>query len=127
MARFLVWVLTNTLYRLRTVGEENQPKGGALLVANHVSMADGFLVSGSTSRFMRYLAYRQYYEMKAINWYFRLTHTIPVAASDPPEKTQEALERARDEIRRGHVVCIFAEGDHRRAPATCSSSAAALS
>ena len=88
LTRFLVWVLTNTLYRLRTVGAENQPKGGALLVANHVSMADGFLVSGSTSRFIRFLAYREYYEMKAINWYFRLTHTIPVAANDPPERTR---------------------------------------
>ncbi len=95
MTRFLVWVLTNTIYRLRTVGEENQPKAGALLVANYVSMVDGLLVSGSTSRFIRYLAYRQYYEMKAINWYFRLKHTIPVAADDPPEKTEAALERAR--------------------------------
>jgi len=110
MVRLILWALTNTIYRIRTVGEENQPKAGALLVANHVSYADGFLISGSTSRMVRYLAYRQLYEKKWLNWYFRFTHTIPVSPQDSREKVEESLERARDEIRRGHVVCIFAEG-----------------
>lgn len=114
LARLIFWALTNTIYRIRTVGEENQPKAGALLVANHVSMIDGFLLSASTSRMVRYLAYRQYYELKWINWFFRVGHTIPVSADDSKEQIEEALERARDEIRRGHVVCIFAEGTMTR-------------
>ena len=35
--RLLIWIFTNTIYRIRTVGDENLPKEGALLVANHVS------------------------------------------------------------------------------------------
>jgi acyl-[acyl-carrier-protein]-phospholipid O-acyltransferase/long-chain-fatty-acid--[acyl-carrier-protein] ligase len=110
MVRLILWALTNTIYRIRTVGEENQPKAGALLVANHVSHIDGFLISGSTSRMVRYLIYRQLYEKKWVNWYFRFTHAIPVSPDDSREKIEETLESARDEIRHGHVVCIFAEG-----------------
>ncbi len=114
LVRLIVWVLTNTIYRVRVVGEENQPKGGALLVGNHVSLVDSFIVSGTTSRMVRYFCYRLYYEMKAINWYFRLTHAIPISKDDPKEQVEEALERGRAEIRRGHVLCIFAEGHMTR-------------
>ena len=46
--------------------------------------------------------------------FFAWAHTIPVSADDSKEQIEEALERARDEIRRGHVVCIFAEGTMTR-------------
>jgi 1-acyl-sn-glycerol-3-phosphate acyltransferase len=58
--------------------------------------------------------YRPYYEWRGLNWFFRLMHVIPVAANDPPEKIADSLERARQEIRRGHIVCIFAEGSISR-------------
>ncbi len=110
LTRLLVWLLFNSIYRIRVVGAENQPKGGALLVGNHVSLVDGFLVSASSSRMVRYLVLRGYYEKRLFNWYFRATHGIPVSADDPKEVTEEALERAREVIREGHVMCIFAEG-----------------
>ena len=114
LVRLLIWLLTNTIYRIRVVGEENQPKAGALLVGNHVSLIDGFLVGASTSRMVRFLAYRQYFEMKSISWFLRATHAIPVSADDSKENIEDALERAREEIRHGHVVCIFAEGSMTR-------------
>jgi acyl-[acyl-carrier-protein]-phospholipid O-acyltransferase/long-chain-fatty-acid--[acyl-carrier-protein] ligase len=114
LLRLMIWLLTNSIYRLRVIGEENQPKRGALLVGNHVSLIDGFLVSGSTSRMVRYLALREYYEYKSINWFFRATHAIPVSGDDSKEKIEAALERAREDIRHGHVVCIFAEGSMTR-------------
>ena len=42
--RLFVRVLTNCMYRIRVEGLENVPAGGALLVANHVSWADGVLL-----------------------------------------------------------------------------------
>jgi acyl-[acyl-carrier-protein]-phospholipid O-acyltransferase / long-chain-fatty-acid--[acyl-carrier-protein] ligase len=114
LVRLIVWALTNIIYRIRTVGAENQPKAGALLVVNHVSMVDGFLICGSTSRMVRFLAYREYFEYKPFNWYFRMTHAIPVSEYDSREKIEESLECARDEIRHRHVVCIFAEGSITR-------------
>jgi 1-acyl-sn-glycerol-3-phosphate acyltransferase len=40
MVLLLVWIFTSTIYRIRTVGDENLPNEGALLVANHVSWVD---------------------------------------------------------------------------------------
>ena len=114
LVRLLVWLIANTIYRIRTVGNENIPAEGALLVANHVSWVDALLIAASTDRVVRFLMFRPYYEWRGLNWFFRMMHVIPVAANDPPEKTADSLERARREIRGGNAVCIFAEGSITR-------------
>ena len=114
MVRLVIWIFTNTIYRIRTVGDENLPKEGALLVANHVSWVDAIIVAASTGRMERFLMYRPYYEWNLLNWFFRMMHAIPVAANDSPEKIAESLELARAEIQHGHTVYIFAEGSITR-------------
>ncbi len=110
MARLIMWSFTNTIYRIRTFGDNNLPKEGALLVANHVSFVDPIIVGASTGRMVRFLVYRPYYEWKFLNWFFRMMHAIPISANDGPQKMKASLERARNEIQQGHMVCIFAEG-----------------
>ena len=114
MVRLVIWIFTNTIYRIRTIGDENLPKEGALLVANHVSWVDAILVAASTGRMVRFLMFRPYYEWKVLNWFFRMMHAIPVAADDSREKIAQSLELARAEIQHGHTVCIFAEGSITR-------------
>lgn len=58
--------------------------------------------------------FRKYYEWPALNWFFRRMGMIPVAAGDPPHKTEESLAIARRQIEEGHVVSIFAEGASTR-------------
>lgn len=109
LIRFVLWLLTHTVYRIRIEGQEHVPfRGPALLVCNHVSHVDGFLVGACVQRFIRFMVYRPYYELKAFNWILRLMHAIPVAAGR--RDVAESLQRAREELRQGHVVCIFAEG-----------------
>lgn len=49
--RFVVWLLSHTVYRLRIYDSENIPEtGGALLVPNHVSWIDGILILLASSR-----------------------------------------------------------------------------
>jgi acyl-[acyl-carrier-protein]-phospholipid O-acyltransferase/long-chain-fatty-acid--[acyl-carrier-protein] ligase len=110
LIRFSLWLLTHTLYRIRINGQQHVPfRGPALLVCNHVSHADALLVAACVQRFIRFMVYRPIYELKSLNWLFRLMKAIPIAGGNRKE-TSEALERARDELRQGHVVCIFAEG-----------------
>ncbi len=109
-ARFALWLLTHTMYRIRIVGQEHVPlRGPALLVCNHVSFADPLLVGASVQRFIRFMMYAPYYEMRSINWILRLMKAIPVSARSRRE-TVESLKRAREQLAEGHVVCIFAEG-----------------
>ena len=110
LIRFVLWLFTHTVYKIRIVGQEHVPfRGSALLVCNHLSSVDGFLVGACLQRFIRFLVYRPYYDMKAFRWILRLMKAIPVQEGSQAKAT-ESLERAREELRQGHVVCIFAEG-----------------
>ena len=110
LVRFVLWMLTHTVYRIRIVGQEHVPlRGPALLICNHVSFVDGLLASACVQRFIRFMVYRGYYDHKMLHGFFRLAHAIPIAGGNRQEVTA-SLDRARQELRDGHVVCIFAEG-----------------
>ncbi len=112
LLRFLAWALTRTIYRIRVLGLENLPaKGPALLVSNHLSLIDGFLVGASVDRWIRFLVYRPYFEK--FGWAMRHLRAIPIAESEP-KRTIGALRRARQELLDSHMVCVFAEGSVSR-------------
>jgi len=109
LIRFVLWLATHTIFRIRIVGQENVPfRGPALLVSNHMSHVDGFLVGACVQRFIRFMVWKPYYQMKALNWFLRKTHAIPVGGGR--RDAVEAIRAARKELTAGHVVCIFAEG-----------------
>ena len=113
LVRFGFWMLTHTLYRIRIVGQQHVPfRGPALLVCNHLSLVDGFLVAACVQRFIRFMVYKPYYEHRVFHRVFRLMKAIPVSADR--KGIMESIERAREELRRGHVVCIFPEGSISR-------------
>jgi acyl-[acyl-carrier-protein]-phospholipid O-acyltransferase / long-chain-fatty-acid--[acyl-carrier-protein] ligase len=108
--RFILWLVTHTVYRIRVVGAENLPlRGPALLISNHVSFIDALIIGGATARFVRFMLHRDYYDLKWLHWFFRLMRSIPVSATNRRDIVQ-ALKHARNELDKGHIVCIFAEG-----------------
>jgi acyl-[acyl-carrier-protein]-phospholipid O-acyltransferase/long-chain-fatty-acid--[acyl-carrier-protein] ligase len=112
LIRFSLWLLTHTVYRVHIVGKENVPfRGPALLVCNHLSHVDGLLVGACVQRFVRFLVYRQYSDHWALYGLLKLLKTIPIEAG---REALASLERARNELQDGHVVCIFAEGSISR-------------
>ncbi len=114
LIRFSLWLLTHTIYSIRIVGQHHVPfRGPALLVSNHMSFVDGLVIGACVQRFIRFLVYRPYYEMKAIHWLLRLMRAIPVAGGNRRE-VLESLQRARQQLQEGHIVCIFAEGSVSR-------------
>ena len=108
--RFILWLVTHTIYRITVIGAENLPaRGPALLVSNHVSFVDALMIGGATARFVRFMLHRDYYDLKSLHWFFRLMHSIPVSATNRRDIVQ-SLRHARNELDKGHIVCIFAEG-----------------
>lgn len=109
LVRFVLWMLTHTFFNIRISGKENVPfRGPALLVSNHISYADGFLVGACVQRFIRFMVWRPFYELKAFHWFMRLSGAIPVGGQ-AHERT-DSIQQARKELEAGHVVCIFPEG-----------------
>jgi acyl-[acyl-carrier-protein]-phospholipid O-acyltransferase/long-chain-fatty-acid--[acyl-carrier-protein] ligase len=114
LIRFSLWLLTHTLYRIRIRGQEHVPAAGpALLVCNHLSHVDGLIVGACVQRFIRFLVYAPYFEMPGAHWLLSRMKAIPIAGGNRREAAR-AIEAARDELRAGHVVCIFAEGSISR-------------
>jgi acyl-[acyl-carrier-protein]-phospholipid O-acyltransferase/long-chain-fatty-acid--[acyl-carrier-protein] ligase len=115
LLRFLLWLLTKTLYRIRVDGRDNIPeKGGALFVCNHASWMDALFLLASTDRQIRFLMFKDIYEKRWINWGARILGVIPISAEQHPRELIQSLQTASDAIRNGEVVCIFAEGQITR-------------
>lgn len=112
--RCVVWVLVNSVYRLKLIGIENIPrKGGAILVCNHLSYLDPFIIMASISRSVRFLIYDSIYNLKYVKPIAKVLRAIPI-----PEKCTKdsvrALEEASKAVRKGEIVVIFAEGQVSR-------------
>jgi acyl-[acyl-carrier-protein]-phospholipid O-acyltransferase/long-chain-fatty-acid--[acyl-carrier-protein] ligase len=109
--RFVVWLASRTVYRVRVFGREHLPEeGGALLVANHVSWLDGVLLLTTSSRPIRMLAYADYVESRWLRWVSKLYDVIPIKAEGGPKAIMRSLQTAREAVANGELVCIFAEG-----------------
>jgi acyl-[acyl-carrier-protein]-phospholipid O-acyltransferase / long-chain-fatty-acid--[acyl-carrier-protein] ligase len=111
LLRGALWLVTHTVYRIRVYGAENVPATGpALLVCNHVTFLDWLLVLAAHKRFVRFLVFVPY----ARSWGFRhLLHwagAIAVDGSAGPRAVVQALRSASEALKRGELVCIFAEG-----------------
>ncbi len=111
MIQFLVCILLNTIYKLTVVGRKNIPlDSGALLVSNTASYIDHALVLAALPRPVRFFMGREYYEHPLINPLARAAKAIPISNTDNPKTTGRALQEARNAIKNGELVCIFAEG-----------------
>ncbi len=107
--RFVVWLASKVFYRIRVFGRENLPeRGGALLVANHVSWLDGGLLLLTSSRPIRMFAAANNFQGWMIGWLARLFGAILV--SPGPKSIRRGLEIANEALKNGELVCIFPEG-----------------
>ena len=115
LLRFVLWCVTNTIYKIRIVGRDNIPaKGGALFVCNHLSFMDALLMIASTDRPVRFLMHKSFYESRKIKPFVKILRAIPIASDQRPRELIQSLQTASDAIRNGEVVCIFAEGQITR-------------
>ena len=115
LLRFVLWALTNTIYKIRIVGRDHFPaKGGALLVCNHLSFADALLLIAATDRPIRFLMFKGIYEQRWIKPFAKILRVIPVSSEQRPRELLHSLQAASEAIRNGEVVCIFAEGQITR-------------
>ena len=111
LARFVFYLLARTIYRIRVSGKDLIPgKTGALVVANHLSLLDGLIVTASIPRMVRFVIHRKIYEHKLFNWWCKRLNMIPIEGNSNPETLRKFNERCINEINSGHIVCIFGEG-----------------
>ncbi len=115
LLRFVLWCVTNSIYKIRIIGRDNIPaKGGALFVCNHLSFADALLLIASTDRPIRFLMFKDIYDSRWIKPFAKILGAIPISPAQRPREMLHSLQAASEAIRNGEVVCIFAEGQITR-------------
>lgn len=113
--RCLLWIASRIFHRVTALNSERLPAtGGALLVSNHLSFADMFLILASTRRFVRFVLPAEICAHWVVNPFLRLLRVIPLPPEAQPREHLRALHQARDAIQQGEVVGIFAEGSISR-------------
>ena len=113
--RLVLVLLTNTIYRLRIVGQQQVPvTGGALLVPNHISFIDGFLLIASLDRPIRFVVDAQYVNHRLFKPFMRALQVIPISSAGGPRVILRALREAGHALDAGDLVCIFPEGQITR-------------
>ncbi|MBV4530423.1 MFS transporter [Pseudomonas sp. SWRI107] len=110
--RFLIWLLSHSMYRVEHRELQRIPdEGAALLVCNHVSFVDALLIGGAIRRPIRFVTYYKIYNLPVLNFIFRTAGAIPIAGHSEDAKVYErAFERIAQYLADGELVCIFPEG-----------------
>ncbi len=110
VVRFLVWLLTHSLYRVQHRNLHHLPEqGGALLVCNHVSYMDALLLSAVCPRLIRFVMEEDYANYPPVRRFLKRAGVIPICA-----RRKGSIRRAFNDVEQalkdGHIVCIFPEG-----------------
>lgn len=99
----VVWLI----YRVRRTGLGFVPReGGVLLLSNHVTYIDSFILYLCSPRPVRFVVLEHYTKIGAIGWFLKLFGAIPIR----PQHAREAITRTVDALNEGDVVCLFPEG-----------------
>lgn len=118
----LLWLLLywplGAAFKLRYRDIERIPEqGGAILVINHVSHVDPFLVARfviDAGRIPRFLAKESIFRVPVVGAVMRVLDQVPVKRGSAD--AQQALIAAADALRAGHVVVMHPEGTVTRDP-----------
>ena len=82
-------------------------QGAAIVVSNHVSGLDPFILIAACHRPLRFLIAREQYERPILHWLFKASGCIPVDRSGKPELALRQALRALDS---GEVLALFPHG-----------------
>lgn len=115
LVRLALVILTNSIYRLRLVGQHHVPHtGGALLVPNHMSFVDGLLLMAAMDRPIRFIVDTAYAAHPLFKRLMATMRVIPISSGGSPRDILRALRSAGQALDEGEIVCIFPEGQISR-------------
>ncbi len=109
-ARTVVWLIRPLIARLHTVGVENVPRSGPVILAlNHVAWIDTPLAALRAPRMTHFMAKIEMFGVPILGGIMRLLGSFPVRRG---EGDRESLRVALRLLAQGEMVVIYPEG-HR--------------
>jgi acyl-[acyl-carrier-protein]-phospholipid O-acyltransferase/long-chain-fatty-acid--[acyl-carrier-protein] ligase len=102
--------LIRCFYRVRSLGIENLPQGGCLLLPNHITWVDALVLQLASPRPIRYIIDQEFYHKPFLKPFLRTVGCIPIES----RKARSAIRAATEQIAAGEIVCLFPEGQLTR-------------
>lgn len=97
-------------YRVSTIGREQVPEGGVLLLPNHITWVDAIVLQLAFRRPIRFILDEAVYRNRFLHPFLRALGCIPISQ----RKAKDAMREAAARIREGEIVCLFPEGELSR-------------
>ncbi len=112
LMRFLIWMLTHTMYRVKHQGLDHIPdEGPAVLVCNHVSYVDALIIGGACRRPVRFVMYEPIFRIPILKFIFKTGKAIPITSkNENPVAYEQAFDVIAQALEDGDIICIFPEG-----------------
>jgi 1-acyl-sn-glycerol-3-phosphate acyltransferase len=82
-------------------------QGPVILVCNHTSGLDPPLIQTACPRFIRWMMAQEYFDLRALRWFYKLVAAIPVQRTGRDTAATRAAIRV---LEQGLVLGVFAEG-----------------
>ncbi len=106
--RRFFFLLFHLLWPLRIKGVENVPReGAAIVVCNHLSMVDPFMVAYAVRRIICFMAKKELFRNRIIGFLVRVTGAFPVDRSRMDPAT---MRTAMTVLKEGYLLGMFPEG-----------------
>lgn len=103
--------LFRRIYKIRAVGVKNIPKtGGVLMVPNHMSYIDTFVLSAACPRPIRFVMFADCFDHRLVGKWASFFDAVPIS----PGKARDGIRIVTEALNEGTVVCVFAEGQLSR-------------
>lgn len=112
LLRFICMLLSRTIYRLKVKGHEHIPdERPCILVCNHVSFVDWFLIASGIRRPIRFVMHYSFFKIPFIKFLFKGAKIIPIAGKSEDENVlNQAMDDISKALKDGDMICIFPEG-----------------
>ena len=106
-ARILLFPILRIGYKMNIQGIENiPPRGGALLLGNHISWIDWLVLQVASPRALKFVMYKGYYDKWYLKSFLNFFGVIPISSG----ASKSAIEKIKDRLKKGQVVALFPEG-----------------
>jgi 1-acyl-sn-glycerol-3-phosphate acyltransferase len=94
-------------HRIKIEGRENVPKGGCLIVSNHVSFMDPTTVGWAVAREIFYLGRKTLFKPPFWSWFLPICNVLPIERDG---HDISGLRRIIKKLKEGDAVLLFPEG-----------------
>jgi acyl-[acyl-carrier-protein]-phospholipid O-acyltransferase / long-chain-fatty-acid--[acyl-carrier-protein] ligase len=102
--------LVRCFYRVTVLGLENLPRGGFLLLPNHITWVDAIVLQLACPHPIRYIIDQEFYRKPILHRLLQFVGCIPIDS----RHSHSAIRAAAEKIADGEIVCLFPEGQLER-------------